>query len=163
MAVVRFALSFVLITWPLTWLWLEGGEYKYLAFLREVGDYVYGLLGIEGVRIRSRVRYMNLIPFVALVLVTPRLGLLRRSVGLFVGLVILVLSHLAFSYMLYRSHRILYPPVLINISDALPLALWAVIARELVWETVKKVGSHVVVRSPDQQAGQGEGRQGVSE
>ena len=162
MAVVRFALSFVLITWPLTWFWLEGGDLKYLAFLREVGDFVYGLLGIEGVRIIPRARYMNLIPFVALVLVTPQIGLTRRSLGLLIGLVILVLSHLAFSYMLYRARRLNYGPVLVNISDALPLALWAVIARELVWETVKRVGSHVAVRSPDQQAGQAEDHRGAS-
>lgn len=150
MTALRFALSFVLITLPLTWLWLEGGAQEYLDFLREVGDFVYGLLGIDGVQIRARARYMNVIPFVALVLVTPRLGLARRSIGLLIGLVILVLSHVAFSYVLYRSRHIAYGPVLINISDALPLALWVVIARRFAWETVKRVGSHVAVRSPDQ-------------
>ena len=162
MTLLRVALSFVLITLPLTWLWLEGGAQEYLGFLRAVGDFVYGLLGIDGVQIRARARYMNLIPFVALVLVTPRLGLARRSIGLLVGLVILVLSHVAFSYLLYRSRHVVYGPALINISDALPLALWAVIARELVWETVKRAGSHVVVRSPDQQAGQGEDSPGAN-
>ena len=105
---------------------------------------------------------MNLIPFVALILVTPRLGLARRSIGLLIGLVILVLSPLAFNYVLYRSHRVGYGPVLVNISDALPLALWLVIARQVAWETVKRVGTRVAVRSPGQQAGQGEDRRGAS-
>ena len=153
---LRFALSFVLITLPLTWFWLQSGAFEYAAFLRQVGDVVYGLFGVEGVWIGARARHMNLIAFVALVLSTPRLGLARRTIGLLVGFVILVLTHVAFSYVLYRTGRLSYGPVLVNVSDALPLALWVVIAPSFVWESMKQAGSRVGLRSPDQKAEQSE-------
>ena len=153
---LRFALSFVLITLPLTWFWLQGGAFQYAAFLHHVGGFVYGIFGIEGVSIGARARHMNLIAFLALVLSTPRLGLARRAIGLLVGFVILVLSHVAFSYVLYREGRLGYGPVLVNISDALPLALWVVIAPGFVWETMRQVGSRVGLRSPDQEAEESE-------
>ena len=118
MAALRYALSFALISVPLTWLWINGGDVEYLNFLRKLGRHVFEFLGIERVRIIQRSRYMNLIPFVALVLVTPRLGLPRRAIGLVAGLVTLVASHLAFSYVTFRARRLGYSPILVNLSDA---------------------------------------------
>jgi hypothetical protein len=88
--------AFAAITLCLTWLWDEGGRMAYGRFLKSVAPPIYDLIGFEGARVGAfRQRYVNFIPFVGLVLVTPHLSARRRAIGLALGLFALFCGHLA--------------------------------------------------------------------
>jgi hypothetical protein len=79
--------AFALITLLLTWLWGEGGQVLYGRFLKLVAPSIYDFFGFEGARVGTlRQRYVNFVPFIGLVLVTPALSVRRRTIGLAVGL-----------------------------------------------------------------------------
>src|SRR5262245_12395787 len=80
-----FALSVVALTVPLTWLWVNGGREWYGWSLAPVANAIYALLGLDGVTFFPRDRYINQVPFGALVLLTPGLPMRRRLGGLALG------------------------------------------------------------------------------
>jgi hypothetical protein len=142
MLALRFVASFVLISLPLTWLWFEGAAAGYGWILHHVGGEIYSLAGFDGMRTLYRARFINFIPFIALVLATPRLNVRRRVIGLLAGIALLFASHLLFNGMAELSRTSgLMPPVAATFSDALPLALWAVVARHFIADVTRSIAA----------------------
>jgi len=110
---------------------------------------IYGALGLttlvpEG----ARDRFINYLPFLILMLITPRLTLKRRVLGTLVGFLVIFLAQLVFVYVvnletsegpgLTHSQFVRIVPAN-TMSDSLPFVLWILIAREFVWENIAKV------------------------
>jgi len=132
-----FALKVIALTVPLTWLWVHWGRDAYGGFLHEFTGWLYGLVGLEEMQIRgSRERYINAIPFLALMLVTPGLSLRRRALGIFGGLTVTLIFHMSFDA-IGRSRGGPVPPPGPQISDALPFLLWIVIAQDFLLGLVR--------------------------
>lgn len=122
-------LSFVAITITLTWFWTEWGRQAYGQFLRAVAPSIYELIGFGDARVGAfRQRYINFIPFIGLVLATPRIPLRRRVAGLLGGLAALFVGHLGLNLTegMHRASRLPFVPSLV--SDALPFMLWVIVA-----------------------------------
>ena len=80
---ILIVLAFCVISIGLTWFWNEWARESYGQFLRAVAPSIYELIGFEHARVGAlRERYINFVPFVSLVLVTPGLTLPRRTIGL---------------------------------------------------------------------------------
>lgn len=126
---VRIA-AFVALTLLLTWLWNEGGRVLYGRFLRSVAPSIYDVLGFDGARVGAmRQRYVNFVPFIGLVLVTPGLSARRRLIGLFGGIFALFVGHLALNLTEMGAGRARQLPMLPSlISDTLPFLFWFVVA-----------------------------------
>ncbi len=136
------ALGFVAVTLPLTWLWFEGGRAFYGGVFTAVARPFYALLGLESVPIAAyRERYINLIPFVGLMLATPALTWRRRFGGLFAGLLLLLLSHLLLNVTpaFLPNQRATLPFAAAALSDALPFMIWVVLAREPLMRLVAQI------------------------
>lgn len=129
-----FALKFIALTVPLTWIWVSGGRQVYASYFIPVADGIYELLGVEGVRAVSRERYINYVPFVALVILTPSLSLRRRVVGLVAGAFALFCSHVLINGIAHHwvEGAVRLPVELAIVSDALPFLLWAIVAPEFI-------------------------------
>lgn len=122
-------LSFVVISIGLTWIWNEWARAGYAQLLKSVAPPLYELLGFGDARVGLlRERYINFVPFVSLLLVTPGLTLRRRAIGLALGLVFIFVCHLALNLTeLFQPGRSL-PIVPSIVSDALPFLVWSVVA-----------------------------------
>ena len=126
-------LAFGLVSVSLTFLWNEWGRDAYATLFKFVAQPVYEAVGFGGARVGAyRDRYINFVPFVSLVLVTPGIGLRRRSIGLGLGLVAIFVSHLALN-LTERLHPGPSLPVVPAIfSDAFPFLLWLAVAYPVV-------------------------------
>jgi hypothetical protein len=122
--------AFVAVTLVLTWLWNEGGRVLYGRFLRSVAPSIYDVLGFDGARVGAmRQRYVNFVPFIGLVLVTPGLSPKRRLLGLLGGILTLFVGHLALNLTEVGAGRARQLPMLPSlISDTLPFIAWLVVA-----------------------------------
>ena len=89
--ILLFALSFSALTLVLTWLWLAGGNAFYGLTMQPVAREINEWIGLSGPGTMLRNRFINMVPFVSLMLITPRLSLRKRLGGLAIGL--LVLGH----------------------------------------------------------------------
>jgi hypothetical protein len=129
-----FALKVVTLTLPLTWLWVSGGREWYGWSLAPVADAIYALIGLDGVTFFPRDRYINQVPFAALMLLTPGLDARRRFGGLALGaLAIFAVQMLVNAIALGGSPGATSLPAGLSIfSDAAPFVLWAVIARDFL-------------------------------
>ena len=142
-------LKVVAVSAPLTWLWLTWGREAYGRLFFELAMPIYGALGLttlipEG----ARDRFINYLPFLILMLITPRLTLKRRVFGTLVGFGVIFMAQLAFVYVvdqdlsqgrgLTHSQFIRIVPAN-TMSDSLPFVLWILVAREFVWESVTGV------------------------
>ncbi len=127
---VLIVLAFVVISIGLTWFWNEWARVAYGHFLKAVGPSIYELIGFGDARLVAyRDRYMNFVPFISLVLVTPGLSLRRRTIGLALGLFFISASHLALNLTeLFDPTRPALPVVFSIVSEAIPFAVWIVIA-----------------------------------
>jgi hypothetical protein len=135
-----FAASFVALTVPLTWLWMSGGDKLYAQTITPLAREIYELFGITGRGTLRRTRFINLIPFTTLTLLTPGLTLRRRLVGLLAGWAVLVASHIGLNgYAMVTQSRGQLPPVAALGSDAMPFLIWFVIARDFVRKTLHSV------------------------
>jgi hypothetical protein len=136
----------VAVSAPLTWLWIAWGREAYGRLFFELAMPIYGLLGLttlvpEG----ARDRFINYLPFLILMLVTPRLTLKRRVVGTLVGFFVIFLAHLVFVYVASEGiggstkmtpTRFMRIVPANTMSDSIPFVLWVLIAREFLWESV---------------------------
>ena len=150
MRVLLTLLKIVAVSAPLTWLWLAWGREAYGKLFFTLSLPIYGLFGVTDlVPEGARDRFINYLPFLILMLITPRLSWRRRVVGTCAGFVVIFLFHVLFVYLVTTAQdpgaatmtrqgfmRIVPANAL---SDALPFALWVLIAREFVWESVAKL------------------------
>lgn len=136
-----FGLSFVALTVPLTWLWVSGGRELFAEWLfAPLAGAIYDALGLE-VRPVWRERYIHYLPFIALVLLTPRLGAKRKAKGLAGGVAAIFLCDVVINGITQHGqrHPTDLPMPLMVLSDALPFIVWAVIARDFVRELARGV------------------------
>lgn len=137
--ILLITLKLFAVSAPLAWLWLAHLRYFYMDFFAAVATPLFDSLGMGNIPTGYRTRFINVVPFVALVLLTPKLGARRKSLGILLGLVVIVAGHLAFSgiagYALLNtssggaaqnSFAIHIAGMLL--SDSMPLLLWLVIA-----------------------------------
>ncbi len=136
-------LKFVAITVPLTWLWMSWGRDAYAGVFEDLARPIYRLLGLRTLRPTGvHERFINFLPFLVLMLLTPRLSTTRRVVGTAIGCVVLFLFHVGFSIatswgprvggtgMTAAAFEISFPAYLF--SDSLPFLLWVIIAHRVV-------------------------------
>ncbi len=149
--ILLFTLKFVALTLALTWLWLAGGNALYAEIMQPIAREFHQWVGLRGPGTMGRTRFINLVPFISLMLLTPRLSLRRRWGGLAIGLSILVLSHLLLNAIAVGSHmRGRLPPTAALASDAMPFLIWFMIAREFVQEAMRKIHSPKTPRSDEE-------------
>jgi len=152
--ILFFTLSFVALTMLGTWLWMAGGDVLYDRALDPIAREIYVLLGIEGRGSFRRTRFVNLVPFTALMLLTPGLAARRRARGLLLGWLVLVGSHVALNgYAMATQARGNLPLFAAQLSDALPFLLWLALARDFVAGTVRRARSRTG-RGPTAGAGE---------
>jgi len=143
-AALLFLAKFVCLTAPLIWIWMIGGLNVYDAFYSPIADAIYGWLGFEGVQTPVRARYINFIPFLALMILTPGLSTRRRLGGTAIGLLILFSMHIAVN--LTANPVTLRLPRWVSLSlDAAPFVLWVVIANQYVLGFVKRQAANAAV------------------
>ena len=125
---------FLVVTGVGTLWWHTGGRDAYGRFFVWFAEGFYGLLGLQDVIVGPRERFMNVVPFVALMLATPGLRLRRRCEGLLLGLACLFCWHLLASFMIGWRFQVLvtFPFALAVVSDVLPFAIWLFLARDVV-------------------------------
>ena len=131
---------FFALTIPLGWLWQEWGVERYVAFLfaimrklRDTLGWPFAGKGGGGLSLR----FMSHVPFLVLVLLTPRLSLRRRVLGALLGSAFIAVTHL-FIITLVNAvfltgesvFRRVAPFVLI--MDGLPFLAWLVVARDFL-------------------------------
>ncbi len=149
--ILLFTLSFVALSFALTWLWLAGGNALYAETMQPIAREIHQWVGLRRAGTMGRARFINLVPFVTLMLLTPRLSRRRRWGGLAIGLLILVLSHLLLNAIAVGSHaRGRLPPTAALASDAMPFLIWFMIAREFVQEAMRKIHSPKTPRSDEE-------------
>ncbi len=135
-----FLVKFICLTVPLIWFWRVGGLGYYHAFYSPIAAAIYEWLGFEGVATPARDRYINLVPFLALMVLTPGLSRRRRLVGTAIGLLILFASHIAVN--LTAHPRTLALPRMVSLAmDAAPFFLWIIIANEFVRDLLVRAGA----------------------
>jgi hypothetical protein len=141
-------LKFVALTVPLTWLWMNGGQQVYFRVYMTLARPILILLGVTNFPPSLvRDRFINFVPFLALMLITPRLSARRRAVGVAAGAVLLFISQIALTYMAWASFirdgetaqsMTNYFPALV-MSDAMPFVLWALLAHEFLGDLLRRV------------------------
>ena len=149
------ALKIVGITVPVTWIWLEWVRAAYGQLFAQLSIPIFGFLGMTHILPQgSRDRFINYLPFLILMIVTPRMSMLRRCVGISVGFVLIFLLQVFFIYASEMAgvqdgqvnRQDIYEkmlPVLL-ICDAFPFVLWIVFAKDFVQEITAKI-----VQKPD--------------
>ena len=142
-----FLVKFVCLTVPFVWLWQVGGLRAYHALYSPIADAIYGWLGFEGVATPARDRYINLVPFLALMILTPNLSTRRRLGGTAIGLLILFLMHIAVNLTADPQTQVL-PRMVRLMLDAAPFFLWIVIANEFVRDVMKWSGANADAEKP---------------
>jgi hypothetical protein len=135
--ILLFLAKFICLTAPFVWLWLAGGMIIYDVLYSPVADAIYGWLGFEGVATPVRSRYINFIPFLALMILTPNLSTRRRLAGTAIGLVLLFTMHIAVNLSANPRTQIL-PQMVRLMLDAAPFFLWIIIANEFVRDFMKR-------------------------
>jgi len=135
-----FLVKFVCLTAPFVWLWQIGGMSVYHALYSPIADAIYTWLGFEGVATPGRDRYINMIPFLALMVLTPNLSTRRRIGGTAIGLAILFTMHIAVNLTANPQTLRLPRPVSLAL-DAAPFFLWIVIANEFIRDFIKWGGA----------------------
>ncbi len=135
--VVLIVIAFIVVSIALTWVWNEWLRWLYGDFFKAVATPLYKSLGLDHARVVAlRLRYINFVPFVALILVTPRLTLRRRSIGLIVGLMTISASHLMLDLTALIQPGAALPMVAKLISDSFPFLVWFVVAYPVVADLI---------------------------
>ena len=122
-------LAFVVVSIGLTWLWNEWLRVAYAHLFIAAAHPLYDFLGFEEARVSAlRERYINFVPFVSLLAVTPGISIRRRILGLILGLIFIFVCHLGLNLAGLIQTGPALPIVPSIISDALPFLVWIVIA-----------------------------------
>jgi len=144
------AVKIVGITVPVTWVWLEWGRAAYGRLFADLVIPIFGFFGMTSILPQgSRDRFINYLPFLILMLVTPRMSPLRRWMGILIGFVLIFILQVFFVYASDLAgveggsvnRQDIYEkmlPVLL-ICDAFPFVLWIVIAKDFVREMTTKM------------------------
>jgi len=145
---VLFLVKFVCLTAPFVWLWQVGGLSVYHALYSPVASTIYEWFGFEGIATPARDRYINIIPFLTLMVLTPNLSVRRRFGGAAIGLLILFSMHIAVN--LAANPRTLVLPRLVSLAlDAAPFFLWVVIAHEFVRDFMQRATVSAPEENPE--------------
>ncbi|MDB4433166.1 hypothetical protein N9166_00330 [bacterium] len=141
------ALELLAISIPLTWLWIEWGRSAYPKLFVQLGTPILVFLGLPGIRPDVLPdRFISYVPFLVLMVITPRISVARRVLGTALGFALIFLSHVAFtSYVMAFEHseRLSARPF-VNIFPALilldgfPIVVWAVIAKDFLGEVASR-------------------------
>lgn len=127
--VALILIAFVVVSIGLTFIWNEWLRALYGQFFQIVAPPIYDAIGLGHARVASlRTRYINFVPFVALIVVTPGLPIVRRSVGLIAGLFAISAGHLALNLTALIQPGVSLPVVAALVSDTFPFVVWFVIA-----------------------------------
>ena len=142
-------LEFIAITAPLTWLWMNGGQEAYMAFFKDVARPLFKLLGVTNYPPSAvRDRFIGMVPFIALMLITPGLEWRRRIGALLIGFPIMVLCQVALVFAVFKivvqgggwneeTRTALFPFQVL--FDAIPLLLWAIFAHEYLGGLLQRI------------------------
>lgn len=138
----RIALELVVVSLALSWLWISYGKGAYLQFFGSLARPFFDSMGQEHIVVAFRERFINVVPFLVLMAVTPGLSLRRRSLGTLLGLFVLFCSHLALTWLAgitprpsaggFRNDAFTIRLVANLVSDSLPFLIWATIAARQV-------------------------------
>lgn len=130
----RMALVFLLVTLPGTWWWGQGGRVLYHELFVWLGSALYGAVGQHEVALVGRERFVNLVPFVALMLATPGIAWRRRATGTLLGVLAIVTTHLLLSGLTFhlRGGLASFPLYVAVVCDAVPFLAWALVCRDFV-------------------------------
>ncbi len=139
-------LGFFALTMLGFWAWEFAGQRLYAQIMKGTASWVYPLFGLRDIPPAwARVRYVNIVPFVALMLVTSGISWKRRTLGILGGLVFLHFSHLAMNAtprLIDIGREGLGPntiaPIFMMLSDGLPFILWAALAPGFFVAAMKK-------------------------
>ena len=149
---IIIVIGFCVISILLTAFWIEWGRLAYAYFFSFVAPPIYDLIGLENAPIRGmRLRYINVVPFTALVLVTPGIERSRRFLGLLLGLFALVISHLALNLTSLVQPGPAMPSASSLLSDALPFLVWIIVAFPEIRGLIPTLTSEA--NSPDELSG----------
>ena len=135
-----FLAKFVCLTAPFIWLWQIWGLSAHHALYSPIAEAIYEWLGFEGVATPGRDRYINFIPFLTLMILTPNLSRRRRLGGAAIGLVILFTMHIAVN-LTANPKTMALPRTVRLMLDAAPFFLWVVIANEFVRDFLQSSGA----------------------
>ena len=140
-------LEFVVLSVVLTWLWLAWAQDAYAVFFEWMAGPLLRLAGVANVAESPAVkRFVNYVPFLVLMVITPRMNLRRRLLGTVIGVTLIFFCHVgvvAVEHLAQTRHRLTSDPFstvfpAAMFADALPFILWAVIAKDLVRETLSR-------------------------
>ncbi|MBW2422311.1 MAG: hypothetical protein JRH19_27515 [Deltaproteobacteria bacterium] len=159
-------LEIVVVSLPLTWLWMEWGRDAYALLFRQLAIPIYGYFGhTEILPNAARDRFIHYLPFLVLMIVTPRIPWMRRILGTLVGFVVLFAFQVLFVYVDHIStvgarqqrtqegFETFFPLMLL--SDSLPLILWALIANQFVRDIASKIFEGAATNTQGSAAGEG--------
>lgn len=141
MSIFLRVLAFVALTAPLTWLWVTGVQQAYTDFFSAVAGPLLVAVGVGDVaESPARERFISYVPFLVLMVITPKLSLRRRALGLLLGLPLIFLCHVglviaeSFSQSGGRptedAFSTVFPAAMF--ADAFPFILWALIANHVL-------------------------------
>jgi hypothetical protein len=141
-------LKFVAITGPVAWWWMHGGQDAYFKAWIEVARPILKAIGVTGFPPSLvKERFLNFLPFVALMAITPGFSLSSRLVRTAIGLVGIFMGQLGLTYwgwvtfvrdgQTVESSANFFPAVML--SDALPFVLWTILANRFVSEFLLKI------------------------
>ena len=138
----RIALELIVVSVALSWLWTSYGTAAYLQFFGRLARPFFDAIGQDHIVIAFRERFINLVPFLVLMAVTPGLSLRRRSLGTLLGLFVLFCGHLALTWLAgitprpgsggFRDNAFTIRLIANLASDSLPFLIWATIAARQV-------------------------------
>ena len=144
--------KFVAVTAPLTWLWLEGGRDAYHALFIDVTHPMLVWLGWPNSQLGSvPQRFISYVPFLALMLITPRITASRRFWGTVIGFGLLFLSHVTFvltSIIAYDRYgetpeaiKAVFGVMLL--LDSFPFLVWAVICWDVIRDAIEGASDRI--------------------
>jgi hypothetical protein len=146
--VILVILGFGVVSMGLTWIWNEWARVAYAHFFNWIAPPFYELIGFGDARVVGlRARYINFVPFMSLVIVTPGIALRRRTIGLALGMLSISLGHLLLNLTERLHPGVSLPIVPAIVSDTLPFLVWLVVAYPVV---IKLLPSPDEPETPDE-------------